>query len=95
MTRTHLSPAEYVLRVFSEALGKHPRSKGQDKGVRALARVLGRSASSVSSWTKPIEQRGTGGQIPRQAIWDILAKAKEMGLDLNPNDLLLGREVQE
>lgn len=78
---TRLSPAEYVIRVFS--------------GVRATARVLGRSPSSVSKWRKPKADRGTGGQIPRAAMWPLLAKAREMNLDLNANDLLLGREVAE
>lgn len=77
----HLSPAEYVIRVF--------------KGVRATARVLGRSPSSVSKWTKSRANRGTDGQIPRAAMWPLLAKAREMELDLSPNDLLLGREVAE
>lgn len=77
----HLTPAEYVIRVF--------------KGVRATARVLGRSPSSVSKWTKTKENRGTNGQIPRKAMWELMAKAREMGIDLNPNDLILGREVKE
>lgn len=57
--------------------------------------MLGKSPSSVSKWTKAKELRGTGGQIPRAAMWQVLAKARELGLDLNPNDLLLGREVTE
>lgn len=76
-----LTPAEFVIRQFN--------------GVRATARALGRSPSSVSKWTKTKENKGTDGQIPRKAMWEIIAKARELGIDLNPNDLLLGREVQE
>jgi hypothetical protein len=76
-----LSPAEYVIRTFG--------------GVRATARALGRSAAAISKWRKPREEKGTGGQIPRKAMWELLAKSRELGLDLNPNDLLLGREVKE
>lgn len=81
MSIRNLTPAEYVIRVF--------------KGVRATARVLGRHPSSVSKWTKPKERKGTGGQIPRSAMWVLLSKARELGLDLEPNDLIMGREVQE
>jgi hypothetical protein len=77
----HLTPAQYVIKVF--------------KGVRATARALGRSPSSVSKWTKSRELRGTGGEIPRGALGPLLSKAKELGLDLNAQDLLLGREVAE
>lgn len=77
----HLSPAEYVIRCF--------------KGVRATARVLDRSPSSVSKWTRPKDERGTGGYIPSRAAREILAKAKELSLDITPADLLFGREVSE
>lgn len=75
----HLTPAQYVIRVF--------------KGVRATARVLGRSPSSVSKWTKPKSARGTDGQIPGTAQRTIIEKARELRLDITANDLLFGRDI--
>lgn len=77
----HLTPAEYVILVF--------------KGVRATARVLGRSPSSVSKWTKSKELRGTDGNVPSSAARAILSIARERCLDITPNDLLNGRTIEE
>lgn len=75
----HLRPAEYVIRVF--------------KGVRATARAIGRNPSSVSKWQKERENRGTSGQIPHAVQRTILEQARERGLDITAEDLILGREV--
>ncbi len=75
----HLSPADYVVRVF--------------KGVRATARLIGRSPTSVSKWTMPKAKRGSNGMIPSQAQRIILLKARALGLDLTAEDLILGREI--
>lgn len=75
----HLTPAQYVIRVF--------------KGVRATARALERSPSSVSKWTKPKASRGTDGNIPGTAQRTILQKARELQLDITANDLLFGRDI--
>jgi len=77
----HLSPAAYVLMIFN--------------GVRATARVAGRSPSSVCKWNKPKEQRGTNGLIPTKAQPILLDKARDLGLDLTAEDLIFGREVNE
>lgn len=76
----HLTPAEYIILKF--------------KGVRATARALGRSPSSVSKWRSTKSEQGTGGNIPSRAARQILAKARELHLDITPDDLLFGREVE-
>jgi hypothetical protein len=69
-----LSPAEYVVLVF--------------KGVRATARVVGRTPSSISKW------RTTGnGSVPSSLQKKILDKAAEYSLDITPSDLIFGRHV--
>lgn len=75
----HLTPAQYVIRVF--------------KGVRSTARILGRSPSSVSKWTKPKSSRGTEGKVPGPAQHIIIKKAQELKLDITANDLLFGRDI--
>lgn len=74
-----LTPAEYVISVF--------------KGVRATARAIGRSPSSVCKWRRDKDRAGTDGQIPRCAQVALLLKAREMGLDLTAEDLIFGRAV--
>jgi hypothetical protein len=64
------TPAQYVIEAF--------------QGVRATARAIGRSPSSVSKWQ-------IKGQIPRPAQKRILEVAQERGLDITPGDLILGR----
>lgn len=68
-----MTPAQYVIYVF--------------KGVRATARAVGRTPSSVSKWQK--------GRIPSGAHRKILDVARERGLDLTPDDLVYGRTVQQ
>lgn len=74
-----VSPAEYVISVFG--------------GVRKVARAIGRDPASVSRWRRAAGQKGTDGRIPSKAQQELLAKAQALGLDLTPDDLLLGREV--
>lgn len=71
-----LSPAEYVIREFG--------------GVRKTARAIGRAPSSVCLWTKPKEQKGRGGLIPVGCQKKILEVARAWGLDITPEDLVLG-----
>lgn len=59
-------------------------------GVRKTARAIGRQPSTISSWRKA---RGTGGQIPREAMKPILAYANAKRLDITPTDLICGRVV--
>ena len=74
-----VSPAEYVIKVFG--------------GVRKVARAIGRDPASVSRWRRTAGQKGTDGRIPSKAQQELLIQAKALGLDLNPEDLLIGREV--
>lgn len=68
----HMTPAQYVIHVF--------------KGVRATARAVGRTPSSVSKWQK--------ARIPSGAHRRILDIAKEQDLDIQPQDLIYGRTVK-
>jgi len=76
-----ISPAEYVIK----ALG----------GVRATARAIGRDPASVVAWKRPRAKKGTDGQIPDKCHHTILKIAQERGLDITPNDLILGRMGDE
>lgn len=76
-----LSPAEYVIKAFG--------------GVRATARAIGRDKSSVSVWRRSKDKKGTGGLIPHKAQPLILEAAKERGIDVTPNDLIIGRFADE
>lgn len=54
-------------------------------GVRATARALGRAQSSVSKWQQ-------NGKIPTSMLTAILSVAKERGLPITAEDLVIGRE---
>lgn len=76
-----LKPAEYIIHVFG--------------GITAAANAIGLDKSSVHKWKRPKENKGCDGLIPTHAQQKIIAIAKEKGLDITPNDLILGREVDE
>lgn len=76
-----VSPAEYVIR----SLG----------GVRPTARAIGRHWTSVAAWRWPKSRKGTDGQVPDKCHHTILKIAQERGLDITPNDLILGRMGDE
>jgi len=76
----HLSPADYVVRIFG--------------GVRKTAKAIGRSPASVSKWKKPVAAKGCGGDIPRLAQQAVMHVAKLTKLDITPNDLMYGRDVK-
>lgn len=77
---THLSPAAYVIHCFG--------------GVRKTGRLLGRTGSTISQWTKEKKDgRGRGGQVPNSLHKKILHLATTRGLDITPNDLIFGRTV--
>lgn len=77
----HFTPAQYVTKMFG--------------GIRATARAIGRDPSSVLQWGKPVEIGGRGGMIPTAIRLTILAKAKELDLDITSQDLDYGREIPE
>jgi hypothetical protein len=57
------------------------------KGVRATARYLGKDPAAISKWRKL-------GTVPVRAQIPILDKAKELGLDITPADLIYGRGLK-
>ena len=74
-----LSPAEFVIRTFG--------------GVRRTARLVGRSAPSVSKWRAPKHKRGTGGMVPMGVMQTILKIARVRQIDIDASDLINGRFV--
>lgn len=76
-----MTPAEYVVFMFGNS-------------VRGTAKALGRSPQSVCEWYDPKTKRGGRGCIPSSIQAKILEIAKERGLDINANDLILGRKVK-
>ena len=73
MANIYLNPSEYVVHFFG--------------GVRAAARRVGRSPSSVCAWRKV-------GTVPLVAIHEILALAKRRKLDIKLEDLCYGRTIK-
>ena len=69
------SPADKVISAFG--------------GVRAAARILGRNASSISRWRKPVVEGGTGGRVPGGIQGAVLSAARMRGLNLSADDLIL------
>lgn len=72
MRKKWISPASLVIEAFG--------------GVRAAARVLGKSPSSVSRW------QGGDGLIPSPVQAKIMQLVWERGLDLTSDELIGGRE---
>ncbi len=75
----HLNPAEYVIHVF--------------RGVRAAARAIGCNPSAVSRWRTSKDRAGFFGSVPALYQRKIHAKAKELDLDINSDDLDFGRLI--
>jgi hypothetical protein len=83
-----LEPAYNVIRKFD--------GKGDDakkRGSIVLAERLNLTRSAVTKWTLPVEQSGTGGYIPHRYYEDILAFAREVGVDLDPAEFVVRSEV--
>lgn len=57
-------------------------------GVRSLAATISRSPGTVSFWRK-------SGFIPSRNQRDILMAARRRHLDLNAEDIILGRKLNE
>lgn len=57
-------------------------------GVRPLSRSIPRSPGTISLWRK-------SGLIPKKVQRDILMAARRRRLDLTPEDLILGRKIEE
>lgn len=76
-----MTPAEYVVHIF--------------KGVRATARQIGCDPSLVSRWRTRTDRFGHVGTVPTAHRRAILAKAKELDLDITSEDLDFGRSIYE
>ena len=59
-------------------------------GAGNLAKAIGRNVSRVHRWTYPEDRGGTGGAIPggTKMLRNILAAAKQRGIDLSFEDLI-------
>lgn len=55
-------------------------------GAYSLAEIIDMDASQIYRWTYPITRGGTGGKIPTKHQQTLLTKAKELGIDLKPDD---------
>ena len=75
-----LNPADYVIHVFG--------------GIRPMARHINRTASSISAWRTGIRRNDNKGEIPSQAMVEIMKAAKKLRLDITEKDLIYGREVK-
>lgn len=54
------------------------------KGVRATARVLGKTPGAISLWKKT-------GLVPSRVQKLVLEKAKELNLELTAHDIIYGK----
>lgn len=68
------TPAQTVIRMFG--------------GVRATARIIGRSSSTVSRWQKPRAEGGTDGRVPSTSQKKLLDYAQAHGLPLTAEQLI-------
>lgn len=55
-------------------------------GVPSLAKIAGVDVTRVYRWTYPKRRGGTGGTIPTKHQNNILKRARNKGIDLNPSD---------
>ena len=66
----------------------NPASKIIEKcgGHHAVASMLGIHPSRVYRWTYPPERGGTGGIVPSKHQARLMIAARQMGVELSPND---------
>lgn len=77
-----LNPADYVIHMFD--------------GVRPLARAIKKSPATVCVWRKNRSKKTSDkGRIPSSSHRTILNEARERGLDITPDDLIFGRELND
>jgi hypothetical protein len=75
----HVTPADWVVRQFG--------------GTRTLARIINRGHSSIHRWRKRATTH-VPGCIPADCMPMILDAAAARGLDVQPLDLIKGRDVE-
>lgn len=76
-----LTPADFVIQKFG--------------GVRATARALKKSPSSVCKWRTRVTKKGIKGSIPNTAQAIILKRAKQLKVNIKAADLIGGRVVKK
>ncbi|MFN8820549.1 MAG: carph-isopro domain-containing protein [Betaproteobacteria bacterium] len=75
-----MTPADKVIEVFG--------------GIRAVAKLVGRNPSSIQRWKKPRSERGTGGAVPTACQGRLLAIARERGITLTADDLIMTTDTR-
>jgi len=55
-------------------------------GHRIVAEMAGVDVTRVYRWTYPPERGGTGGVIPTRHHQELLRRARQRGIDLQPAD---------
>lgn len=55
-------------------------------GAKAVAEMLGLDVASVHKWKYPSERGGTNGLIPASRQQELIDKARDAGIDLEPAD---------
>lgn len=58
-------------------------------GAKAVAEMLGIAVSSVHKWKYPVDRGGTNGVVPAGRQQELLARARQRGIDLSPSDFFL------
>lgn len=81
-----MTPADKVIAAFSQ-LGS-PKGR-HDVGISITARLVGRSVASVCRWRTPLDKGGTGGRVPPKVHAKILEIARQKGLNITANDLIV------
>lgn len=68
---------------------------GEPDGVKAVAAILGCPESRVRGWRREKGPNGTGGLIPLKYMPDLIAGAKERGIDLQPGDFVTAERLKQ
>lgn len=63
-------------------------------GVRALARTLKLSPSTIMGWKTSKKRRGTGGKIPNKHHEKIMKIAKKRRMKITASNLLFGKKIK-
>jgi hypothetical protein len=63
-------------------------------GVAAVADLLNLNRTSVLRWTHPKDRGGTGGLVPSKHQADLMAKAQERGVKIQPADFFGAKRDQ-
>ncbi len=74
--KTHLTPVKLVILLFG--------------GARPLARLLGKSSSTIVKWQDSVD-----GHIPSKNHVALLNLAKKRNIELTTSDLILGRTLEK